>query len=86
MHWNSQKKKSSQQDALHIAGWVSLFTLHTIWPFLWICSTLYREDRGWGLKKPEQLPQQASQTLFLVVSHHQAEKNNQLRLLLDISP
>ena len=36
------------QDALHIAGWVSLFTLHAIWPFLWIWATLYRSDRGWG--------------------------------------
>ncbi len=36
------------QDAIHVAGWVSLFTLHAIWPFLWIWSTLYREDRGWG--------------------------------------
>ena len=36
------------QDAIHVAGWVSLFTLHVLWPFLWIWSTLYREDRGWG--------------------------------------
>jgi hypothetical protein len=27
---------------------VSLFTLHVMWPFLWIWATLYREDRGWG--------------------------------------
>jgi hypothetical protein len=39
-----------QQDALHVAGWVSLFTLHAIWPFLWIWATLYREDRGWGFQ------------------------------------
>ncbi|KPN78918.1 hypothetical protein AEA42_00705 [Shewanella sp. Sh95] len=31
-----------------LQGWVSLFTLHAIWPFLWIWATLYREDRGWG--------------------------------------
>lgn len=37
------------QDALHVAGWVSLFTLHVLWPFLWIWATLYREDRGWGM-------------------------------------
>jgi hypothetical protein len=37
-----------QQDAIHVAGWISLFTLHTIWPFLWIWATLYRKDRGWG--------------------------------------
>jgi len=35
-------------DAIHVAGWVSLLTLHILWPFLWIWSTLYREDRGWG--------------------------------------
>lgn len=37
-----------QQDAIHVAGWISLFTLHVLWPFLWIWATLYREDRGWG--------------------------------------
>ncbi len=42
------KRNHPQQDALHVAGWVSLFTLHAIWPFLWIWATLYREDRGWG--------------------------------------
>lgn len=38
------------QDAIHAAGWVSLFTLHAIWPFLWIWAMLYRPDRGWGFK------------------------------------
>lgn len=38
------------QDAIHATGWVSLFTLHALWPFLWIWATLYREDRGWGFK------------------------------------
>jgi hypothetical protein len=37
------------QDAIHVAGWVSLFTLHAIWPFLWIWAMLYRPDRGWGI-------------------------------------
>ncbi|PJI47252.1 MAG: hypothetical protein CTR55_20075 [Pseudomonas sp.] len=36
------------QDAIHAAGWVSLFTLHALWPFLWIWAMLYRDDRGWG--------------------------------------
>jgi Protein of unknown function (DUF3302) len=39
------------QDAIHAAGWVSLFTLHAIWPFLWIWAMLYRPDRGWGLQQ-----------------------------------
>lgn len=47
----AKKRNHPQQDALHIAGWVSLFTLHAIWPFLWIWATLYREDRGWGFNQ-----------------------------------
>ncbi|WP_409421882.1 DUF3302 domain-containing protein [Pseudaeromonas sp. ZJS20] len=45
----SVKRNHPHQDAIHIAGWVSLFTLHVLWPFLWIWATLYREDRGWGM-------------------------------------
>lgn len=43
------KRNHPHQDVLHVAGWVSLFTLHAIWPFLWIWAMLYREDRGWGI-------------------------------------
>ncbi len=43
------KRNHPHQDVLHVAGWVSLFTLHAIWPFLWIWAMLYREDRGWGV-------------------------------------
>lgn len=44
----SVHRNHPQQDAIHVAGWISLFTLHVLWPFLWIWATLYREDRGWG--------------------------------------
>ena len=44
----AKERNHPHQDAIHVAGWVSLFTLHVIWPLLWIWSTLYREDRGWG--------------------------------------
>jgi len=44
----ARQRNHPQQDAIHVAGWVSLFTLHALWPFLWIWATLYREDRGWG--------------------------------------
>ena len=43
----AKHRNHPQQDALHVAGWISLFTLHVLWPFLWIWATLYREDRGW---------------------------------------
>ena len=54
----AKKRNHPQQDALHVAGWVSLFTLHVLWPFLWIWAVLYREDRGWGFateNKPAKL-------------------------------
>ena len=44
----SKHRNHPHQDAIHVAGWISLFTLHVLWPFLWIWATLYREDRGWG--------------------------------------
>ena len=44
----AQKRNHPHQDAIHVAGWVSLFTLHAIWPFLWIWAALYRPDRGYG--------------------------------------
>lgn len=44
----SVSRNHPHQDAIHYAGWISLFTLHVLWPFLWIWATLYREDRGWG--------------------------------------
>lgn len=42
----AKRRNHPQQDAIQVAGWVSLLTLHVIWPFLWIWATLYREDRN----------------------------------------
>ena len=36
----AKKRNHPHADAIHVAGWVSLFTLHVIWPFLWIWATL----------------------------------------------
>jgi hypothetical protein len=36
------------EDAIHAAGWVSLFMLHVLWPFLWIWAMAYQPERGWG--------------------------------------
>jgi hypothetical protein len=44
----AKKRDHPHQDAIHVAGWVSLFTLHAIWPFLWIWATIYRPGRGYG--------------------------------------
>lgn len=47
----AKERNHPHQDAIHVAGWVSLFTLHVLWPFLWIWATLWRSDRGWGFHK-----------------------------------
>jgi hypothetical protein len=46
----AKKRDHPHQDAIHAAGWVSLFTLHALWPFLWIWAMLYRPERGWGFR------------------------------------
>ncbi len=45
----AKARKHPHQDAIHVTGWISLFTLHALWPLLWIWATLYRPDRGWGM-------------------------------------
>ncbi len=47
----AKERNHPHQDAIHVAGWVSLFTLHVLWPLLWIWATLWRSDRGWGFHK-----------------------------------
>jgi hypothetical protein len=43
-HKIAVERNHPHQDAIYFAGWVSLFTLHLIWPLLWIWSAAYRED------------------------------------------
>lgn len=38
----AKKRNHPHQDAIHMAGWVSLFLLHSIWPFLWIWAYLFK--------------------------------------------
>jgi hypothetical protein len=47
------ERNHPHQDAIHAAGWVSLLTLHVLWPFIWIWAMLYRKDRGWGFNAQE---------------------------------
>jgi hypothetical protein len=47
----AKKRNHPHRDAIHIAGWVSLFLMHVIWPFLWIWAYLYKPGEGWGMEK-----------------------------------
>ena len=58
----AKKRNHPHADAIHVAGWVSLFTLHVIWPFLWIWATLYRPERGWGMQhRRDERPSEAAE-------------------------
>lgn len=85
----AKARKHPQQDAIHVAGWISLFTLHAIWPFLWIWATLYREDRGWGFVQDKDDPKvsalekqiaQLENQLTLSNQHHEEFKKLQAEL------
>jgi hypothetical protein len=47
-HTIAKARNHPHEDAIYAAGWVSLFTLHVLWPFLWIWAMTYRPERGWG--------------------------------------
>lgn len=47
-HMIAKERDHPHEDAIYAAGWVSLFTLHALWPFLWIWAMAYRPERGWG--------------------------------------
>jgi hypothetical protein len=50
----AKSRNHPHQDAIHAAGWISLFTLHALWPFLWIWAMSYRPERGWGFSDQQQ--------------------------------
>ena len=56
----AKARNHPHQDAIHVTGWISLFTLHVLWPFLWIWATLYRPDRGWGMNSLNHQNEQAA--------------------------
>lgn len=51
----AKQRNHPHQDAIHAGGWVSLFTLHAIWPFLWIWATSYHPEHGYS-GRPKSTP------------------------------
>ena len=79
-----QKPSSSphpHEDAIHAAGWISLFMLHLLWPFLWIWAMMYRPGRGWGFshKPGEPATPQEAVTELEDLRHRLAEVEAKLR-------
>lgn len=87
----AKSRNHPHQDAIHVSGWVSLFTLHILWPFLWIWAMLYRPDRGWGLNQEQSKKDISVRTLQREIisfqkKHRELEKKvyslkNQLALI-----
>ena len=44
----AKKRDHPHQEAIGYACWVSMFTLHAMWPFLWVWATIYNVDQGYG--------------------------------------
>ena len=49
-YYMAKARNHPHQDAIHAGGWISLFTLHAIWPFLWIWATAYHPEGGYAGK------------------------------------
>ena len=74
----AKHRNHPHSDAIHVAGWVSLLTLHILWPFLWIWSTLYREDRGWGFSN-----EKAEDSPLLLIETQLAELSTRIKAIED---
>jgi hypothetical protein len=48
----AKKRNHPHADAIHTGGWISLFTLHAIWPLLWVWATSYQPGHGYAGKRP----------------------------------
>lgn len=78
----AKKRKHPHQDAIHTAGWVSLFLMHTIWPFLWIWASLYKPGYGWGFDNTADNESEPQQKKLLA---HIEELERSVQMLKDNS-
>ncbi len=57
-HEIAKKRHHPHEEAIHVACWLSLFTLHAIWPIVYIWAVSHKKPGGehataTGEKKPE---------------------------------
>lgn len=77
----AKKRNHPHQDAIHTAGWVSLFLMHTIWPFLWIWATLYKPDCGWGFSGSEKMQGDICNPDDLMIKFNEIEQKERKRVV-----
>lgn len=52
------KRNHPHVDAIHVAGWISLFFLHVMWPLLWVWAMLYDGKKQQFFGQQQSLPTQ----------------------------
>src|SRR5277367_6178925 len=57
----AKARNHPHQDAIHAGGWVSLFTLHAIWPFLWLWATAYHPEGGYAGRPQDGMAKKSGQ-------------------------
>ena len=62
----AKKRNHPHLEAIHYAGWISMFTLQVIWPLLWIWATIYHADRGYGFSQSSGQMQKLTEQLEIV--------------------
>jgi hypothetical protein len=40
----AKRRNHPHQDAIFVAGWVSLILLHVMWPLLWVWAMMHKPD------------------------------------------
>ncbi|MUL03162.1 DUF3302 domain-containing protein [Aliivibrio fischeri] len=57
------KRNHPHAEAIHVAGWISLFFLHVLWPFLWIWASMYNGDKQAWLGEKDKVSAQEYSSL-----------------------
>ena len=50
-HKIAKKRHHPQEEAIHVACWLSLFTLHALWPFVFIWAVMHPKHHEAGTGK-----------------------------------
>lgn len=68
----ARARNHPHKDAIQAGGWVSLFTLHAIWPLLWVWAFAY-DRRGGYAGSPDAPPDGEVATLRRRVAELEAQ-------------
>lgn len=64
----AKKRQHPHADAIHVAGWISLFFLHVLWPLLWIWATMYDGNNQQWLGEKSSVSKQDYEDLLIRIN------------------